>query len=1077
MVVNSFESSYKDLRPAQRKAVDTIEGPVLVIAGPGTGKTQLLGMRVANILKKTDTDPSAILCLTFTNKAATNMRGRLMELVGPASRDVNVKTFHSFAAEIMNNYPDYFWSGARLATAPDAVQLEIIQKILSDLPLDNPLAMKFAGAYTAIKDVQEALKLTKEAGLTPEKLAAIIDHNIAFINTIEPELVSLLTPTLSAKTLTKLQDALHNLPDQEVDALVAPLISLTTVLKESFEQAFSLDEATNKTVECGKWKKRWLQTVDDKKGMFDERKRNDWWRAVVGVYKTYRDMLHARGYYDYADMLVEVISQLEQQPDLLANVQERYLYVLIDEFQDTNAAQLRLAHLVADHHTSNGSPNLMAVGDDDQSIFKFNGAELNNMLSFKRIYPKTHRFVLEDSFRSSQAVLDTSKKIIEQASDRLVNRDKEILKNLVAIKPPREKGQVAHYSYPTHEHQLSGVAKDIRIAHTQNDKGSIAVLARSHASLQQIAAILLSLDVPVQYEQQSNIFDHEAVKQVCALAEILVAIQSGDQETANARLTQVLRHPMWKLSPGSLWKLAISNFAEPAWLDKMQEHEEESVRVIAHHLLWLAGEAQHIPLALVIEYLLGLREGQYMTSPVREYFAAKRAVNHDYLHALSAIRLLRTLVDEFSYGTSATLEDFVQFVKLNRDNNKIVADESPFVSEAGAVQLLTVHKAKGLEFDYVYVIDAIEDNWRPKSGGRKPPANLPLKPYGDDFDDYARLLYVAATRARHTLIINSYYMDHAGKELLASPLVRGALETTVIDPERAASPIEVLEQTLRWPRLDAKDEKALLGGTLENYALSVTNLLNFLDVPKGGPEYFFERNILRLPDAKTSSLAHGTAMHAALEVAQKLINTDQFDISLIFNQYEAALREEHLPWTEFNRYLVHGQGVIKQLFEKYRYELPKDSYAEQRISDIKIGDASIGGKLDRIDAQDKSKLVIVDYKTGKPLSSFTTKDQNKAIKAWKHRTQLIFYALLTRNSARYRSYEAIEGRMLYVEAGSLKDLERSYYPSPEEIKRLAKLVEIIWAHIRNLNFPSIAHYPSTYEGIATFEDDLIKGEI
>ncbi len=200
-----FAAAYKQLNTAQKKAVDIIEGPVLVIAGPGTGKTQLLGVRVANILQKTDTDASSILCLTFTNKAATNMRERLYQLIGPASRNVVVRTFHSFAAEIMNQYPDYFWNGARLSVAPDAVQLEIIQGILARLPLDNPLASTFAGTFTALSDVSQGLKLAKEAGLTPDQLRHIITQNIRYIDKIEAELCEVLTPSLSVKNMPELR--------------------------------------------------------------------------------------------------------------------------------------------------------------------------------------------------------------------------------------------------------------------------------------------------------------------------------------------------------------------------------------------------------------------------------------------------------------------------------------------------------------------------------------------------------------------------------------------------------------------------------------------------------------------------------------------------------------------------------------------------------------------------------------------------------------------------------------------------------------------------------------------------------
>ncbi len=390
---------------------------------------------------------------------------------------------------------------------------------------------------------------------------------------------------------------------------------------------------------------------------------------------------------------------------------------------------------------------------------------------------------------------------------------------------------------------------------------------------------------------------------------------------------------------------------------------------------------------------------------------------------------------------------------------------------------MTVHKAKGLEFDTVFIIDAMEDKWRPRSGGRKPPANLPLKPYGDDFDDYVRLMYVAATRAKHTLIITSYYMDHMGKELLPSVLVTSALPTTVIKPEQADDPVEVLEQTLRWPRLNSKNERAMLSSYLEKYRLSVTHLLNFLNTTKGGPEYFFERNILRLPDIKTASLAHGTAMHAALETAQKLINTNKFDLSVVLDHYEKSLRNEHLPLTEHGRYIDRGQTIIRRLFENYNFKLPKGSHAEQRISDIRLGSAVIGGKLDRIDAQDKDNLVIVDYKTGKPLSSFSTTDQTKAIKAWNQRTQLIFYTLLAKNSPRFRFYKNIEGRMIYIEADSQRNLQRSYWPQQQELDRLEVLIQAVWRHICDLDFPNVSSYTSDYTGIHSFEDDLINGRI
>lgn len=1071
-----FEQEYKKLNREQKLAVTHPDGPLLVLAGPGTGKTQLLSMRVANILKTTDTGPENILCLTFTNKAAVNMRKRLRDLTGNDSRGVMVKTFHSFAAEIMNMYPEYFWNGARLSTAPDAAQLEIIQTILASLPLDNPLALKFAGKYTAIGDVANALKLAKEAGLTPAKLRAIIDANVAYIDGIEAKFTDILAPALNSKKVAALIESVNGLSDQPIDETIFPLLSLSTVIKESLEDAVAKDDGTGKTKHTGAWKKRWIQTVGGQRGMFDERRRNAWWLAVAEVYELYRAELHKRGYYDYADMLVEVITQLEQHPDLLASVQERFLYVLIDEFQDTNAAQLRLAHLASDHHSAAGKPNLTAVGDDDQSIYKFNGAELNNMLSFRRIYPSTELIILTKNYRSSQAILDTAKAIIEQADDRLVKRDSTLSKKLTANNSPAEKGRIQHLAFPTREHQLSLVARVIQ--DTYKPHASFAVLARGHESLKQMAALLLRLGVPIRYEQQSNILEHEAVRQATLLAELSAAISSGNTDQTNTLISKILRHPMWEIEPETLWELAVDNYSKGKWLGSLVNHKESRLSDIGKWLMWLSSEASYQPLGVIIEYILGLRPGPDFTSPLRDYFVGRQDASADYLHTLSAIQLLRSLVNEFSVDGEPTLEEFVRFLNLHETNEKVIADESPFVTNQNAVQLLTVHKAKGLEFDQVFIIDAVEKNWQPRAGGRKPPANLPLQPVGDDEDDYVRLMYVAATRAKHTLIVSSYYQDHASAEVLVSPIIQSAQLETIISKEDEKIPtVTVVEESLAWPRLKSANEKEMLKARLETYSLSVTHLLNFLDVTKGGPQYFLERNLLRLPEAKTASLAHGTAMHSALELAQMLTNKDRFDLEKVSAEYDKALRAQELPASETRRYIKHGQELIKRLFINYEFELPKGSLPEQNITDVSIGKAIISGKLDRIDTIATNAMAIIDYKTGKPLASFATKDQTKAIKAWKHRTQLIFYALLAQNSSRFNNIKNIQGQMIYLEADSPNEMVRTYVPSTDEINRLEKLILAVWDKIIALDLPDTSVFSPDINGIAQFEQNLIAGTI
>jgi len=1070
-----FQRNYKELNKAQEKAVNLTEGPLLVVAGPGTGKTQLLSLRVANILRKTDTDASSILCLTFTNFAATNMRERLSKLVGSAARDVKVKTFHSFAAELMQLYPDYFWNGASLTVVPDAVQIDIIQSILSELPLDHPLAIKFAGQFTAINHVKEALKLTKEAGLTPNKLRAMIEVNQAYIDLIEPLLAEILEPSLSFKKLDSLLDAVIDLPDQPIEDSIKPLRSLSSVLKSELKQAVQDDQATNKTKNTGKWKKKWIQGVNGQKGMFDERRRNDWWMALADVYESYRNNLHALGYYDYSDMIVEVIYGLEQDPELLAKVQENFLYVLIDEFQDTNPAQLRLAHLVASSSIDGEEPNLMAVGDDDQSIFAFNGAELNNMYNFEHSYKTAEIVVLTENYRSTQSILNMSSEIIEMADDRLIKRMPKLDKKPLA-KSDVEEGRIERYVYPTREHQLKFLADRIKEDWESDSKQSLAVLARGHDSLRQLSFYLHQIDVPIRYEKQNNVLDQELIIQLELLSRIVVAIADGNETAINFGLSRLLTHPAWQVDPTELWKLATSNYkTKQNWLTSLTKHEDKNLSNLADWLFWLSGQASLEPLAIMMDYLIGLRAGQNLTSPLRDHYLSMQPLTSTYLESLSGLSVMQGLVKEFvgQNTGSPKLIDFVKFMDLNRTLGRQIVDESWFVSGDRAVELMTVHKAKGLEFDTVYLLDANESLWQPKRIGRKSPANLPLQSYGEHFDDYVRLAYVAATRSRKSFIVSSYSNDAKGQTALASPLFESlnVNKTNIEDSPEVT--LNVLESSLSWPRLDMADEKTLLKPRLEDYKLSATGLLRFLDLSNGGPAYFLEKDLLRLPDLTTDSMAYGTAIHYALQTAQNLTNEDGFDLQKVLADYEKKLASLQMHTTSYEKYLSHGNKLLLSLFDNPDFKFIKGGRAEVSINDIQLNNVPLNGTLDHVLVEDDT-LIISDYKTGNALHSFDTKAQDKAIKAWRHKTQLLFYCLLAKHSGRFRNIKHYKARMVYVEAEDPKHLILELNPDPADLKRLEQLISAVWNQIISCDFTPIGIDHVGIAEIEAFENQLLE---
>lgn len=1070
--MNNYLREFKRLNTAQRQAVEHISGPLLVVAGPGTGKTQLLSTRVAHILHKTDSDANNILCLTFTNKAAENMRRRVLEQIGPTASGVAVKTFHGLAADIMNRYPEYFWRGAHLSIAPEAVQLQIMQRVLSSLPAEHPLALKFAGQFSLIDDVAKSINLAKEAGLTPAKLRAIISANIAYIEQIEPLISKLGNLKVGKKTLTQIDDIVGQLPLQPIDELIAPLQSLQRVITSSYNAAQIKSEENGKTTSISKWKSRWLQNSDGIYGMHDERRRNDWWLAVADAYTKYRQQMHRRGYYDYADMLVETISQIEKHGDLRASLQEQFQYVLIDEFQDTNAAQLRLAHMIADHPELD-NPNIMVVGDDDQSIFKFQGAELSNMLGFSHQYSNAKIIVLTDNYRSTQAILDTADKIISHSQYRLVGRLPGLSKKLKAASESSTKSLISHRAYRSREEHLSELANTA--GDLLNKGNSVAILARRHASLRDMAMILHQNGTPIAYEQSNNILDQPAIEQLFLILKIVVHIKKGESGQVNELLSLTLRHPMWGIDSKILWRFAIRQQTKYDWLSGAKESKHHPLANAGKWLDWLCNVSASEPLAVVIEYVLGLRDSEQGRSPMRNYFFASKNMSESYLQALSAIQLLRLLVAEFRSAGIAKTEDFVSYIDLMIASGKVISDSSPFVSGEHRVELLSVHKAKGLEFDAVIVIDAVADEWKPQLRGRLPPANLPLRPAEEDDDDYVRLMYVAATRAKHTLIFGSFKTNPTGDEGLP-PIMLSQLPAEIIKSKSSTKLVEVLERALAWPRLEQADEAALLRPRLADYTMNVSNLINFLDVTKGGPEYFKQRNLLRLPSAKTPPAAMGSAVHSALEHAQLLINSGDFSLPAVIGKFGEALLAEGLPETDYRKKLADGNRAITRFINEYEWQFVTGAHPEYKIVDVMNGDARLGGTLDVLDTTNE-QTIITDYKTGQPLNSFGYKSGANGLKAWRHKLQLVFYALLVELDPAIHPKGELIAKMVYIESSDKSKLTLPYKPTKPEIDRLKRLVSAVWARVQALDFVPVGKYSKDAGGIANFENDLIEGKI
>ncbi len=366
-----FTERYNKLNERQREAVDTIYGPVMVIAGPGTGKTEVLSMRIAHLLRsEAQVQPHEILCLTYTDEATNSMRRRLVQIIGPSAHKVNIFTFHGFCNNVIQNNSEYF-SRNTLQPISDLERTELLYKMLEELPQGHTLRKLSGNIYFDAGKLSRLFDIMKREHLTPEYISEAIDAYIS------------------------------DLP--------------------------SRDEYIYKKAVKG------YKKGDVKQSQVDEetRKMEDT-RAAAALYDTYQAKMKEAGRYDFNDMIIWVLDAFKNNPALLQSYQERYQFILVDEFQDTNGSQNELLNYLSSYWDD---PNIFVVGDDDQSIYEFQGARIRNIIDFYEHYKEHVKIiVLPHNYRSSQAILDKAMAAIQNNEKRLINQlhELELDKNIIA---------------------------------------------------------------------------------------------------------------------------------------------------------------------------------------------------------------------------------------------------------------------------------------------------------------------------------------------------------------------------------------------------------------------------------------------------------------------------------------------------------------------------------------------------------------------------------------------------------------------------------------------------------------------
>lgn len=1088
-----FNARYQSLNERQRLAVDTIDGPLMVIAGPGTGKTELLSMRVASILKRTDTLPESILCLTYTDSGVTAIRKRLSEIIGPAAYKVAVHTFHSFSTEIINQNREFFYNGASFRAADELHCYEILRSIFDELGQGHILKSQMNGSYVYLKDVQAVIGELKTNGLTGEELIQVLDANQSVIATSE----SLLAP-IFAEGIKKITiDRLAGVPDQIIardqPLTIEGIPSYGSLIAESLRNM--IDEAQNEqsTKPITAWRNAWMKKNSRGEYILKANERQQKLRLVSEIYDTFLERMQQAGLFDFDDMIMNTLHTLESTPELRFNIQEKYLYVMVDEFQDTNLAQMRILFSLINSEIYEGLPNIMVVGDDDQAIYGFQGANVGNIHSFIETFPNAPRIVLTDNYRSSEAILARSRSVITLGSDRLERLMPDIDKQLTARKsdPLAPPARIVELDMSADERQY--VASRIkRLIEEGNEPSSIAVLARRHHELVDLLPYLAEAGLKVNYERQDNVLDLDTIRQIEYIANLLLLLLDGHITRANAMLPQLLAHPAFNIEPLTLWKLSVKAQNDHlSWLELMPQFEE-----LAPLHTWLIEQSQaaaYTPLERMIDLIIGApnssSEDSAYASPLYNYYFSPEQLENDpslYLTHLSGLITLRARLREYYPDDTPTLRTLMEFIRLEKESGSTITSIQPASARVDdAINLMTAHKSKGLEFDTVFVIGAVDTAWGEKARSRSRlisyPENLPLTPPGERLDDRLRLFYVAMTRARKQLVITYSTSDDSGKSQLPASFLSGGDWQHEKPDFKHTETTQVHTAELSWYqpiiRPLSSSQRELLAPRLENYKLSATHLCNFIDLTRGGPEAFIVNDLLKFPQAPSPSSAYGNAVHKALQQAHAyvLMNGEQKPHDAILSDFESLLKEYHLPSDEFQQYLERGKLSLGAFLQSDKSSFRANQKTELNFGGqgVVIGDTHLSGILDVIEIDDMS-LKITDYKTGKPLESWQGKNDIEKIKLHRFRMQLLFYDLLISGSRDFSKYSVESCAIQFVEPnreGDIIRLEATF--TNEERDRLKRLISAVCSHITTLTMPDTANFEPTYKGILAFEDSLL----
>jgi DNA helicase-2/ATP-dependent DNA helicase PcrA len=998
MQEDAFLERYNKLNPRQQQAVDAIYGPVMVIAGPGTGKTEVLSMRIAALLRsEAQVQPHEILCLTYTDEATNSMRRRLVQIIGPAAHKVQISTFHGFCNGVIQAAPDYF-SKRSLQPITDLERTELLYDMLDHLPAGHPLRRLGGNAYYDVPRINKLFDFMKREAWRPATVSEAVDAYIASL----PE-----DPEWQYK---------RNGKDY----------------KKGDPKQAAIDEEVRK-----------MEAT----------------RAAATLFDDYLARMKEGGRYDFNDMILWVLEAFKEEPALLQSYQERFQFILVDEFQDTNGAQGELLYTLTQFWDD---PNLFVVGDDDQSIYEFQGARIRNIIDFYERFRETVQvIVLPQNYRSSQAILDKATTTIANNIQRLVNqiRELELDKNIVASHPRFTDGKetitpvIKQYSNPLQE-EADIVMQIERLQRSGVPLHEVAVLYAQHKQADNLMALMERKGLPYCVKKPVNVLDLPLVQGVINILRYL------DEErkqpfSAEALLFEILHAPYYGIAPTDIaqlslyinsqrgenktyWRLVLAN---RLLLESQNMQTAAALHRVGQCLdNWLM-EVASLPLPLLVEKIVH-------ESGIVAYLLHGK----EYVWDMQVLHTFFTFVrNTYARNPRVTIRILIDMIDKMEDE-KISLPLEKVIQQDNGVRFFTAHGAKGAEFEYVFLIGCTKNFWEEKAGSnnefRLPPtitATADAAGTSAKVEVARRLFYVALTRAKKHLHISYPLQTNEGKDLSASLFIDEISSTD--ERQKYVLPAEEVMETLAWAMEPVPDVRIELANqqwierTLQSLNMSYTNLSKYLRCPLA----FYYECILKVPFLKGDALAFGSAVHNALEryfkemkAAGKVFPPKE-DLIRYFEQ-SLFFEGEGLTPMQYDRRLEQGRTVLSEYYDRNINHWNTNVEIEWKVGRYLLDGVPVTGKIDKLELEGDT-CTVIDYKTGDPdkgSKALTSGPDDKQPAGGDYWRQMVFYKLLIENHPDTR-YKVRIGMFDYVEpgrkSGEYKQLWVPVYEADEVIVR------------------------------------------